>query len=314
MANGWRTADVGVATALAARTRGSALVYTEAGSLSDAVRGLLKIRALDRISVIGGESVISKNVFASLGEAEPSAARQRVAGTTRIGTAVRAARMVLDGARTGDATLVIANGWSPADIGVASVVAARLPLSAVVFAATDDLPASVRQLIADVEPLSLIVIGGTAAVSPKVESHLRLAAPGATLTRLSGATRTHTAQLAAQYLQERGPTLLPGERVVIVTSGWSPPDIGLAAVLSARTPGSVVIYAEHDSLGEPAAELIKRIAPHLVQVVGDTDAVPSSVRTAIGTELPYGGRTRRITGNSRIHTSVNVARTILPRE
>ncbi|WP_419944816.1 PQQ-dependent sugar dehydrogenase [Candidatus Poriferisodalis sp.] len=314
VANGWSAADIGSAAALAARTQGSALVYTEAEELSDAVEGLLGIRVVNRIVMIGGERVISPEVSASLGEAEPSAMRQRVSGATRIETAVEAARTVLEGEQPGAATLVVANGWSPADVGVASVVAARLPLAAVVYIAPGEVPEEVHQLIAEVDPADLIVIGGAAAVSAEAGAALRGAAPGAGFRRFSGETRTHTAQIAAQFLERRGPTLLPGERVVIVTSGWSPHDIGLAAMLSARTPGSVVVYTERGSLGTRAAQSINRIGPDLVRIVGDPDTVSAEVRAETDALLAPGARTQRIVGSTRIHTSVNIARTILPRD
>ena len=312
--NGWSPADVGVAAAFAARTHGAAVAYTADDKLPSTVEALLNVRTVHLIVLIGGETAISPTVHASLAKAEPLADIKRITGRSRVDTAARAARLALEGTREQNAVLIVANGWSPPDIGVAATLAARLPYSAVVYTEAGKLPAESRQLIADMTPRSVLVVGGTAAVSPAVEDEIREVAPSASLERISGSGRTHTAQLAAQYLAAISAPVAASERVVIVASGWSPPDIGVAAALSARTPGALVAYTAPGMLPGETEELIRLVQPGLVRIIGGTNAIPTAVQNEIAALLPSGARTRRTSGQTRIHTSVNVARWILPRD
>ncbi|WP_420624173.1 cadherin domain-containing protein [Candidatus Poriferisodalis sp.] len=314
VANGWSPADVGVAAAFAARTAGAAVVYTEGDRLPAAVRALLDIRTVHLIAIIGGETAVSEAVRQSLAASEPFADIKRITGATRVETSVRAARLALDGTRAGNAVLIVANGWRPPDIGIAATLAARLPYSAVVYTETAELGAELRQLIADTSPSSILVVGGTAAVSQTVEDQIRAAAPDTGVERINGSSRTHTAQLTAQYLDEHSTPVPANERVVIVASGWSPPDIGVAAALSARTPGALVVYTAPGMLPAETGELLRLVQPRLVRIIGGTNAIPTAVQNEIAALLPSGGRTQRTSGQTRIHTSVNVARGILPRD
>ncbi|WP_420444100.1 cadherin domain-containing protein [Candidatus Poriferisodalis sp.] len=314
VANGWSPADVGVSAAFAARTKGAAVAYTHDDELPSAVEALLDVRTVHLIVFVGGETAISPAVLASLAKAEPFADIKRITGSSRVDTAARAARLALDGAREQNAVIIVANGWSPPDIGVAATLAARLPYSAVVYTEASELPAESRQLIADKAPRSVLVVGGTAAVSQAVTDEIREVAPSASLKRISGPERTHTAQLAAQYLDETSAPVAAGERVVIVASGWSPPDIGVAAALSARTPGALVVYTAPGMLPAETEELLRLVQPGLVRIIGGTDAIPITVQNEIAALLPSGGRTQRTSGQTRIHTAVNVARGILLRD
>ena len=257
---------------------------------------------------------MSEAVRQSLAASEPFADIKRITGATRVETSVRAARLALDGARAGNAVLIVANGWSPPDIGIAATLAARLPHSAVVYSEPADFGAELRQLIADTAPGSVLVVGGTAAVSQTVEDQIRAAATDAGVERINGTSRTHTAQLAAQYLEQHSAPVSASERVVIVASGWSPPDIGVAAALSARTPGALVVYTAPGTLPAETEELVRLVQPGLVRIIGGTNAIPTAVQNEIAALLPSGGKTQRTSGQTRIHTSVSVARGILPRD
>ncbi len=314
VANGWSPADVGVAAAFAARTHGSAVAYTADDELPSAVAALLDVRTVHLIVLIGGETAISPTVRASLAKTEPFADIKRVTGSSRTDTAARAARLALEGTREQNAVLIVANGWSPPDIGVAATLAARLPDSAVVYTEAGELPPASQQLIADISPRSILVVGGTAAVSGAVEAAIRDIATDVSVERISGSSRTHTAQLAAQYLEQQSAPVAASERVVIVANGWSPPDIGVAAALSARTPGALVVYTAPGALPTETEELLRLMQPGLVRVIGGTNAIPAALLNEIAALLPAGARIQRTSGQSRIHTSVNVARSILPRE
>ena len=74
--------------------------------------------------------------------------------------------------------------------------------------------------------------------------------------------------------------------VVIVANGWSPPDIGVAAALAARTPDSAVVYTSGDRLSVAAREVLVDYLPGTVIVVGGENAVSQAT---VGCDAARGG-------------------------
>ena len=130
VANGWRPSDIGAAAALAARTPHSAVIYTTGDRLSVTTRGLLSDYQPESVIVVGGEAAISDTTLTSALLASASDSVERIAGASRADTAARVARRILGTPPVGGSTLIVANGWSPADIGVAAALSVRTPRSA----------------------------------------------------------------------------------------------------------------------------------------------------------------------------------------
>ena len=200
IANGWSAPDLGAAAAAAGRTANSAVLFTASDSLPEATRDVITDYLPSRIVIVGGTAAVSAAVAEAIAAANPAADVQRLEGATRVDTAAAAARLVLDtpGSASTPRTLIVANGWSPPDIGVAAAYAAGTSNSAVVFTEPDALPAAVRRLIADYQPSRIVFIGGIATIPRNVSDAVAAAAPNARIERISGATRTHTAAAAAQ--------------------------------------------------------------------------------------------------------------------
>ena len=200
IANGWSAPDLGAAAAAAGRTANSAVLFTASDSLPEATRDVITDYLPSRIVIVGGTAAVSAAVAEAIAAANPAADVQRLEGATRVDTAAAAARLVLDtpGSTSTPHTLIVANGWSPPDIGVAAAYAAGTSNSAVVFTEPDALPAAVRRLIADYQPSRIVFIGGIATIPRNVSDAVAAAAPNARIERISGATRTHTAAAAAQ--------------------------------------------------------------------------------------------------------------------
>ena len=98
-------------------------------------------------------------------------------------------------------TLVVANGWSPSDVGVAAAYAAAVGDAAVGYVGPGVLPEATAALIRDYRPARVVVIGGRAAVSDGVRAAIAAAAPNSTvIRRISGSTRADTAARAARQL------------------------------------------------------------------------------------------------------------------
>ncbi|WP_419944416.1 cadherin domain-containing protein [Candidatus Poriferisodalis sp.] len=208
----------------------------------------------------------------------------------------------------GVAVLVAANGRSAADVGVASVLAARTPGAVVVYTGGGALPDPTRELIGDALPAEVIIIGGTAAVSHEVRGHIRAVSPGSDVVRVTGADRIDTAANTARHAL--GPPSGAGPVTMVVANGWSPPDIGVAAALAARTPRSAVLYVGADELGAASLSLLRDYEVTRVVIVGGTTAVSAAVEARIGAAAA-GASVSRLAGTDRVDTASLAARRVL---
>ncbi|WP_420623686.1 cadherin domain-containing protein [Candidatus Poriferisodalis sp.] len=310
VANGWSPSDIGVASALSARTPDSAVIYTTGDRLSVAARDLLVDYLPTGVIVVGGETAVSAAALTSMRRASESDSVERITGATRSDTAASVARRILDASEAGGATVIIANGWSPADIGVAAALSARTPRSAVAYTTSGALPDATQRLLRDYRPARVLIVGGEAAVDPAAVSQIGNAVPGAIIERVSGATRTATAAgVARRFL---GPHLAApaGELTIIVANGWSPPDIGGAAALSARTAGSAVLYTESGRLSAEAAEILCDYRPTRVVFIGGPAAITAAVKDQTRAILPD-ATVLRYSGATRTQTAAAIARRTL---
>ena len=215
------------------------------------------------------------------------------------------------GLDVGVATVVVANGWSPSDVGAASVLAARTASAVVTYTEGDELSSELEVLLGELSPGEVIIVGGTAAVMSDVCSQVRLALPESDIFRVTGADRADTAARVARRIlgnasETRAVTL-------IVANGWSPPDIGVAAALAAATENAAVAYTQREMLPEATAALIRDYRPTKIIIIGGSAAVTDTAFTAIAGSAPHSAEIRRITGQTRIHTAIEAARQILAR-
>ena len=301
VANGWSPPDIGVAAALAARTPDSAVLYTHPDHVPAGVVNLLAGLSVARVVVVGGAAAVGEQTVQALTHAAKNARTDRVAGIDRVSTAVDAARSALSSAAR--STIIVANGWSPPDIGVAAALAARTPDSAVLYTHPDHVPAGVVNLLAGLSVARVVVVGGAAAVGEQTVQALTHAAKNARTDRVAGIDRVSTAVDAA-----RSALSSAARSTIIVANGWSPPDIGVAAALAARTPDSAVLYTHLGMLADAVVALLRSEAPAVVRIVGGNAAVPAHIKDAIKAILPDGARVIRYSGPTRTSTAIAVAR------
>ena len=95
---------------------------------------------------------------------------------------------------------MVANGWSPPDIGVAAAYAASAANSAVIYTEPDTLNEHAAAVLSDYRVSRVVIIGGTAAVVDTVRAAIGVAASDATVQRITGTTRAHTAAAAARRI------------------------------------------------------------------------------------------------------------------
>jgi len=114
VANGRSAADTGVAAALAATRSNAAVLLAEADSLTEPTERIISERQPLQVEFVGGTVVLAAALADRVRELAPSVTGvPRHAGASRTDTAAAAAPNL-------STTLVIANGWSPADMGVAA--------------------------------------------------------------------------------------------------------------------------------------------------------------------------------------------------
>ena len=311
VANGWSPADIGAAVALSARTADSAVAYVTSNELPVETLDLLRERRVSDVVIVGGESAVRLDVQHQIRRARAGLKVERVEGSTRAGTAAAVARRILGENPSGELTLILANGWSPPDIGVAAALSARTAGSAVAYTAPSELPAATRNLVSELQPRKVIIVGGAAAVPIAVEQAILDASPRTAITRVDGETRVTTAILAAQLVFAAAGSA--ADTTVIVANGWSSADIGVAAAWSARTPDSAVVYTSGTALPPEVAALLGSDRLRLVRIVGGVAAVSAEVRAAIDAAVADGTKVQRINGTNRSHTAALVARLGLPR-
>ncbi|WP_419943982.1 cell wall-binding repeat-containing protein [Candidatus Poriferisodalis sp.] len=223
----------------------------------------------------------------------------------RVGTGSAGGGSGLD---VGVATLVVADGWSPADVGTASVLAAREG-GAVVYVAEGELPAGVERLLGDALPAEVLVVGGPAAVSRAVVDEIREASPGSEVRRVSGEGRVATAAAAAR---ESLGGVAGGGVTFVVANGWSAADAGVAAALAAAGGGrAAVLYTGGDALAEESAALLREYPTEEVVLVGGVAAVSAAAEQQAREAAGEQASVSRVTGQDRVETAAAAARRVL---
>ncbi|WP_420444570.1 cadherin domain-containing protein [Candidatus Poriferisodalis sp.] len=311
VANGWSPADVGVASVLAARTDGAAVVYTAGEELSEETRALLREASPAEAIIVGGTAAVSRDVRTQIRSASPDSGTSRVFGADRADTAAGVARRILGNpSGAGRVTLIVASGWSPPDIGAAAALAARSGRAAVLYTHPGKLPEASAALLRDYEVARVVLVGGTAVIDNSVQDAIADAASAASISRLTGADRVGTAAQAARRVLGN-PAAAPDGITLVIANGWSPPDVGVAAALAAASENAAVAYTSQGMLPEATAALIRDYRPSQVIIVGGRAAVADDVRAAATETALSSADVRRIAGQTRTDTAARAARRIL---
>ena len=100
------------------------------------------------------------------------------------------------GAATTYQPVVIANGWSPSDVGTAAPLAASLGGS-VLYSNKDSLGSPTVGALEELKPSEIILVGGTAVLSQKIVDQLGRVVPDVPIERLAGQDRIDTAAKGA---------------------------------------------------------------------------------------------------------------------
>ncbi len=316
MANGWRPPDIAAAAALSAHTEGSAVFYTAGDRLSEAARDLLADYRPAEVVTVGGTAAVSLTAFATARRVSDGSDFSRIGGATRVETAAGIARRILGapGAGSAGATLFVANGWRSPDISVAAALSAQEERSAILYTAADgSLAGATAELIAEYRPARVVVVGGVAVVDVGIEEEIAELVPDAGVERVAGADRTGTAAGAVRESLGLPGSRPAGSQVFMLANGWRPPDVMMAAVLSARTPDSYVLFApqaDRSELTDETVSVLGNYPPSRIVLVGGSEVISERMRDNVRIAAPD-ARISRLSGPTRVETAAAVARRIL---
>jgi putative cell wall-binding protein len=262
IASGEELADA-VPAAAAAAALGGPLLLTTRDVLSTATSTELLRLQPRRVVIVGGIEAVSD---ATLDAVEALAIPvERVAGDDRYETAAA----VSAGAFGPDLPVVhVVSGDAPTD-GLVAGVAAATGAGPVLYADAD-VPAATRGELARLSPGTVVVVGGSAAVSDDVVSAL-----GA--TRLAGDDRYET---SASLARASG-----ADRVEVVVAGGEHPGYGLAAVPAAVARGAAFVLVHPDFVPSSVVGVLDRIEPPRITVVGGGTAVSRQTESDLAMHL-----------------------------
>lgn len=275
LATAWRFPDALAAGPYAAALD-APLLLSDADAVPDAVADELRRLDVQRVWLAGGTAVISQAVEDQL--RRDGYEVHRLAGADRFGTARQIAL------RTGlgpSGEVVVALGthaeetraWPDAlSAGALAATADRPP---VLLTAADQLPPATRDALARLSPARVLLLGGSAAVSPAVEQELAdLDYP---VRRLAGASRYGTSAAVAAEALSRHPD---GPVPVVFATGANYPDGLAAGALAARLDALVLLVPPDDlTAAAEVGDLLRRHADRFDAgtVVGGPSAVTDRV-------------------------------------
>jgi type VII secretion-associated serine protease mycosin len=252
----------------AAHVLGGPLLLVTSKSIPSATAAELTRLRPGRIVVAGGSGVVSDAVLQSL-RSYTTGTVTRQAGADRYETAAQISRSSFAG---GAGTVYVATGQNFPDALALGAVAARTR-APILLTRTDTLPKATVDELKRLKPSSIVLAGGTGAVSDAVMSLLRGYAP--TVTRISGADRYATSVGLSSAVFGAG-----GPKTVYLATGRNYPD-GLSAGPLAGVGGGPLLLVESNRLPGSIADELRRLNPSTIVIIGGSGAISDSVREAI---------------------------------
>ncbi len=239
-----------------------------------------------RVVLAGGQSALSREVEAVLGQVAPT---ERLAGDDRYATAA----VLASESETQTAWVATGTGWPDALAAGPAAAAAQAPL---LLTARDRLPAATRDHLARMAPERIVAVGGTAAISESV--HQQLGEFAAEVTRVAGADRFATAAAVAE-------ASVDDAAQVVMATGGEPADALSAVPLAARS-GAPLLLAAGSSLPQATVDALERLDALRCRAV-ELAAGPAE-RVALG-----GGVTLAVTGpTGTVKVGTRSGRVLLP--
>ncbi len=219
------------------------------------------------------------------------AKERRLSGPDRFATATTIARTYVPSADT--VFLATGRGFADALSGTPAAAAAGAPI---LLTQPDELPDPTRQLLVDLAPSRVVVLGGRGAVSDEVAAEVE-SVTGATVDRLSGSDRYATSVRITQAAFQ------PGVHTVLVATGTGFAD-ALAGGAVAADRGWPLLLVPPDELPATVVRELQRLDPERVVVLGGTKALPQTIQDEISAAVR--ARVDRVSGPDRYATAAKI--------
>jgi putative cell wall-binding protein len=190
----------------------------------------------------------------------------------------------------------IATGASFPD-ALAGTPAAAKAKAPVLLTTRFQLPSPTVNELARLKPSTIVVLGGSGAVSDAVLSKLRSYA--SSVVRWSGADRYATAATISAR------SFAPGVKAVYLATGETFPDALSGGAVAGRVGGPILLV-NRNSIPSATATELARLKPAKIVILGGTGVVSESVR--LGVDRYTVGPVSRLAGADRYATSVKISR------
>lgn len=238
-----------------------------------------------------GDYSTSATVSGSFGlAATPSVSRE--SGSDRYETAVAVAEKDFPGTAK---TVFLATGTDFAD-ALSAAPAAAAKHAPLLLTQPGGLPSEVEAELTSLAPKTVVVVGGTGAISNAVISELKALPSGPSVSRISGADRyaTSRAVAAAEFGTAHG---------VFVATGLDYPDaLSAGAAAGARDDPVILVPGTESSLDAATKAAISALTPSAIYVVGGTGVITAGLQSGLSLIAP----TTRLAGSDRYATSIAV--------
>jgi putative cell wall-binding protein len=263
IANGGTFPDA-LAGGPAAALDGGPLLLVDANDVPPATSAELTRLRPARIIVLGGTAVVSDAVVSTL-QGDTSGTVTRLAGPDRYATAAAISAATFS---PGVSAAYVATGTGFADAlaGGAAAGAAKAPL---LLVQQGSIPASTAAELSRLRPASIIVLGGTAAVSDPVATQLASDTTGR-VAREAGADRYATAAAVSRA------SFPDGAAAVYLATGLDFPDALAGSVPAALVPAPVLLVPGTCVSPDVGTE-INRLNPAKIVILGGDSAIGPGV-------------------------------------
>lgn len=232
----------------------------------------------------------------------------RLAGATRISTAVRVSQEGWPSVPPGSAETTVVLAYSdnyPDALAAASLAGACG--GPILLTRQNRLPDAVRDEILRIGARGVYVVGGPAAVGDEVITALQAVVPPSRIVRVAGDTRYTTAvevlKKTKAVLEAKGDTM---PRVAFLVSGQNFPD-ALAVGPSSYHNAAPILLTRQGSLHPASSAAIAMYNINDVIIGGGTSAVSAAVGAALVDQGIPPNRILRIAGVNRYETAKEVA-------
>ena len=222
-----------------------------------------------RIIVVGGSGSVSHEVYDELGNYTNNV--ERLSGANRYATAAAVAERW----PTGSPIVFLASGENYPDALTGGAVATRAN-APILLTRSGKLPNATAAALTDLAPSSVVILGGTAAVSADVEAAVAAIVPDT--RRVGGTDRYDTAALLAERYES------DVDRAFVAT-GSAYPD-ALTGSSLAGYEGAPLLLTRADRLPHSTEAALDALSPQGVAVFGGAGAVGNSVVAQLDAALP----------------------------